>query len=112
MNRDRSYLLDICQYGQDVVDFVRDTNETAFASDLKTQRAVIYCIAVIGEATKRLSTEFRDRHSHIPWKAIAGMRDKCVHDYRQIDPALVWQVSQTEIPELLQALQPLVADEQ
>ena len=108
MNRDRSYLLDIHQYGQDVLEFVAGMSEADFIADLKTQRAVVYCIAVIGEAAKKLSPEFRGQSSHIPWKAIAGMRDKCVHDYRQVNPVRVWQVVQTDVLELLQAIEPFL----
>ncbi|MDA0268420.1 MAG: DUF86 domain-containing protein [Cyanobacteria bacterium] len=57
MNRDLSYLLDIYQYGQDVVEFVQGMDEASFAADLKTQRAVIYSITIMGEATKKLSPE-------------------------------------------------------
>jgi uncharacterized protein with HEPN domain len=108
MNRDQSYLLDINKFGQDVVDFVQDMDETNFADDRKTQSAVLYCITILGEATKRLSPEFRAQHPQIPWKDIAGMRDKCVHDYRQINIQRVWQVTQSNIPELLQVIQPLL----
>jgi uncharacterized protein with HEPN domain len=108
MNRDLSYLLDIYQYGQDVVEFVQNMDEARFETDVITQRAVIYSIAVMGEATKKLSTEFRAQHPQIPWKEMAGMRDKCVHDYRQINVRRVWQIIQTSIPELLEALEPLL----
>lgn len=108
MNRDPSYLLDIYQYGKDVVEFVKDMDEARFEADRKTQTAVLYAITIIGEATKRLSPEFRAKNSQIPWKKIAGMRDKCVHDYRQINSHRVWQITQTSIPELLQALEPLL----
>lgn len=111
MNRDLSYLLDIYQYGQDVVEFVQGMDEANFAADTITQRAVIYSITVIGEATKKLSPEFRAQNPQIPWKKIAGMRDKCIHDYRQINSYRVWEIIQTSIPELLQALEPLLPTE-
>lgn len=112
MNRDPFYLLDIYQYGQDVVEFVRGKDEASFANDVVTQRAVIYSITIMGEATKKLSPELRAQNPQIPWKEVAGMRDKCVHDYRQININQVWQVTQTSIPELLQALEPLLPTEE
>jgi uncharacterized protein with HEPN domain len=111
MNRDPFYLLDIYQYGQDIVQFVQGMDEASFAADLKTQNAVLYSITVIGEATKKLSPELRAQTPHIPWKQIAGMRDKCVHDYRQININQVWQVTQTSIPKLLQNIQLLLPTE-
>ena len=55
-----------------------------FATDLKTQSAVLYPITILGEAVKRLSPEFRAQHSAIDWRAIAGMRDKLIHDYGKL----------------------------
>jgi uncharacterized protein with HEPN domain len=111
MNRDLSYLLDIYQYGQEIIDFVQGMDQSSFATDKKTQRAVVYCITIMGEATKQLSSDFRTQNSQIPWKQIAGMRDKCIHDYRQIDVVIVWQITQNSIPELLHALKPLLPTE-
>lgn len=111
MNRDLSYLLDIYQYGKDVVEFVQGKDEASFAADVIMQRAVIYSITIMGEATKKLSPELRAQTPQIPWKQIAGMRDKCVHDYRQINSHRVWQIIQTDIPELLQSLEPLLPTE-
>ncbi|MDA0267732.1 MAG: DUF86 domain-containing protein [Cyanobacteria bacterium] len=55
--------------------------------------------------------ELRAQHPQIPWKQIAGMRDKSVHDYRQVNSRRVWQIIQTSIPELLQNIQPLLSTE-
>lgn len=108
MNRDQSYLIDIHKFGHEVMEFVQDMDAADFAGDRKTQNAVLYCITILGEAVKQLSPEFRAQHPQIPWKDIAGMRDKCVHDYRQINIRRVWQITQTSIPALLQALEPLL----
>ena len=54
-------------------------------TDLKTISAVQHQILIIGEATKRLSSHFRNQHTHIPWKAMAGMRDVLIHSYDNAD---------------------------
>jgi uncharacterized protein with HEPN domain len=72
--------------------------------------AILYQIAVIGEATKRISPEFRHQHPEIPWKNMAGMRDILVHDYDQIDIDVIWDVIQNKLPELLILLQPLLGN--
>ncbi len=108
MNRDQSYLIDIHQYGQDAMEFVKGMDEVSFVGDRKTQNAVLYCITILGEAAKKLSPEFRSENPQVPWKEIAGMRDKCVHDYRQLNVRRVWQVTQSSIPELLQAIKPFL----
>ena len=64
------------------------------------QDGVIRQIEIIGEATKKLSTGIRERYSEIPWKDIAGMRDKLVHDYFGVDLAAVWDTVKKDIPAL------------
>jgi len=61
---------------------------------------VIRQIEIIGEATKRLSNNLRDKHAHIPWQDIAGMRDKLVHDYFGVDIDKVWLTAQDDVPAL------------
>ena len=54
-------------------------------------------LEIIGEATKRLSTQFKNNYPHIPWKDIAGMRDKLIHDYLGVDIEAVWETVKKDI---------------
>ena len=63
---------------------------------------------IIGEATKRLSTEFRQQHSSIPWKQIAEMRDIITHNYENVDLEEVWTVITVNLPTLHQYIYPLL----
>ncbi len=63
-------------------------------------RASIRSLEIIGEATKKLSTEFKSEHSQIEWKKIAGTRDKLIHDYYGIDYEIVWNILTSKIIEL------------
>jgi uncharacterized protein with HEPN domain len=56
------------------------------------QDAVVRQLEIIGEANRRLSDDFRDRHSNIPWRAMIGMRNRIAHDYLNIDVQVVWEV--------------------
>jgi uncharacterized protein with HEPN domain len=60
---------------------------------------------VLGEAAKRLSKEFREKHSHIPWQAIAGHRDILIHQYDAVDLTEVWLIAKEKIPELVEFLE-------
>jgi len=101
-------LLDIQKFGQDILGFVEGMDEVSFQADLRTQNAVLYGITLMGEATKRLSSELRATYPDVPWKQMAGMRDKCIHDYRQINLQQVWQVTQRDIPVLLRQVEQLL----
>jgi uncharacterized protein with HEPN domain len=83
-------------------------SKSTFIKDKRTHLAVLYQITVIGEIVKRLSPEFRQNHSEIPWKQIAGMRDKLIHDDNNVDLDLAWEVARSSIPELLNFVTPLI----
>ena len=104
MSRDNASLLDIVQSGQLILQFAQGLSRDQLASDLRTQSAILYQIAIMGEATKRLSRQFREQHPEVPWDDIAGMRDIVAHQYDRIDLDIVWQVIQRNIPELLNVL--------
>lgn len=79
-----------------------------FQTDEENQDAIIRKIEVAGEATKRLSSEFRKKYDHLPWRAIAGMRDKLIHDYFDIDLETVWETATNDIPRLLSEIEWIV----
>ena len=72
----------------------------AFLGDPKTQDAVVRNLEVIGEAAKNVSEGLKATHPDIPWKRIAGMRDKMIHAYFGVDLRLVWEVVERDLPEL------------
>lgn len=75
-NRDLESLVDIDYYGRSILSFVSGMTQAEFVEDQKTIAAVMYAIAVMGEATKRLSDEFREQHPQLPWRELAGLRDR------------------------------------
>ena len=71
------------------------------------QDGVLRNLEIIGEATKNISDEFRNQHPEIPWRKMAGMRDKLIHDYIGVDMESVWKVVEQSIPELKMLLSKL-----
>jgi uncharacterized protein with HEPN domain len=69
-----------------------------FSADRKTAYAVVRCFEIIGEATKSIPENIRKMQSVIPWKAMAGMRDKCVHTYFGVRYKTVWTAVKEELP--------------
>ncbi len=91
-----------------VVSFVQDMSKAVFLDDYKTQSAVLYQLIVMGEAVKRLSSEFRAQHAEIPWSLIAGMRDHLIHGYDIVDWDEVWKTATSDVPDLLIKIEPLL----
>jgi uncharacterized protein with HEPN domain len=81
MSRDNASLLDIIRAGQLILQFSQGLDRDQLESDLRTQSAILYQIAIMGEATKRLSRKFREQHPEAPWDDITGMRDIVAHQY-------------------------------
>ncbi len=71
-----------------------------FENSIITQDAVIRNLEVIGEATKKVSLEYRNRNPNIPWRQMAGLRDVLIHDYMGVDINIVWNVVEKDLPEL------------
>jgi len=108
MSHDEIVLLDVVRAAYLVLEFKRGMDREAFLQDIKTQSAVLHQLMVIGEAVKRLSQGFRTRHPEIPWALVAGMRDKLIHGYDVVDLDEVWKTADTDVPDLLSLLQPLL----
>jgi len=79
-----------------------------FNADLKTQSAILHQIIILGEAVKRLSRQFRQAHSSVPWDEIAGMRDRCVHGYDNVDLDIVWDVASRYATNVIAYLETIV----
>ncbi len=94
----RDYIVDILSSIQDIEEFVKGMDFDEFVKDRKTINAVIRSLEVMGEAVKKIPDEIRERYPEIPWKYIAGMRDKLIHEYHGVDLEIVWEVIKSEIP--------------
>ncbi len=72
--------------------------EKEFYASSEKQDAVIRKIEVIGEAVRNLAEDFKEQYPNIVWRKIAGMRDKLIHEYFEVDLELVWEVTQKDLP--------------
>jgi uncharacterized protein with HEPN domain len=96
--RDRDFLADILEASGRALRYIADMNYEQFAVDSKTQDAVIRTLEIVGEATKRLSDELRANHDQVPWKNMAGLRDRLIHGYFGVNLDIVWQIVTEELP--------------
>ena len=111
MSRDRATLLDIVIASRDIIDCTDGVHRDEFLENRVLQSAVLHKLMLMGEAVKRLSGETRNQHPEIPWKDIAGLRDKLIHAYGEVDPGLIWDIVRTRLSELLTQVEALVTNE-
>ncbi|MEL6552907.1 MAG: HepT-like ribonuclease domain-containing protein [Cyanobacteria bacterium J06621_11] len=101
MLRDDASLLDIYQAGQNVINFSEGLERKDLEIHEMRTSSILFQIMIIGEATKRLSSEFRAQHPELPWSDMAGMRDVLAHQYDRLDFNLMWKVMHKSVPEML-----------
>lgn len=100
MKKDEAYLRHILDAISDIEKFVENVTQKAFFENKEKQYAVLRGLEIIGEATKNLSEELRAKHREIPWRDIAGMRNKLIHEYFGVKLELVWRTVTDRLPKL------------
>lgn len=99
------YVRDIVAMMDKIETFTTGLDFDAFVQDDKTYMAVVRALEVIGEAAKHVPLSVRRQYPQVPWKRMAGMRDKLIHGYFGTDAMIVWETATSLIP----TLRPLVA---
>jgi len=105
------YVEDIIKAMNDALRFVEGMGFEGFEKDRKTVYAVIRALEIIGEATKNVPSAVKGRYPDIPWKDMAGMRDKVVHAYFGVDLKRVWSTVTCDIPSLKPCFEKIFKDE-
>jgi uncharacterized protein with HEPN domain len=94
------FINDILVSMEQIERFIEGMNFEAFDKDEKTFNAVIRSLEIIGEASKKVPDFIKQDYVNIPWKKMAGMRDKLIHEYCGVDANIVWLVCTEELPPL------------
>lgn len=97
--RDHLYLGHVLEAVSAIEAFTTDGRD-AFFADLKTQSAVVRQLEIIGEAVKQLSAELTTANAQVPWRQIAGTRDRLIHAYFRVDLDAVWAMVEQDLPRL------------
>ncbi len=106
----KDYANDILQSIKDIGSFTKRISFAKFSKDRKTINAVVRSLEIIGEASKNIPIEIKNKHARIPWKKMTGIRDKLIHEYFGIDLSIVWKVAKDEIPPLKSLVSKVLKD--
>src|SRR5436190_21896483 len=93
----RDYLEDLRKAAEKALLFLGGMSLEQFIADEKTGYAVVRALEIVGEATKRIPQEVRDRYPQVPWRAMAGIRDKLIHDYISVNLEVVWKTVREDL---------------
>jgi uncharacterized protein with HEPN domain len=107
---DQDYLDDIREATARIQQYTEGCNFDSFLGDLRTQDAVVRNLEVIGEAAKSISGLLKDRYPTIPWKDLAGVRDKLIHHYFGINYEIVWRVIREELPQVIARIEGILGN--
>lgn len=105
---DAAFLIDILEAAKVLDQYAKDWDEASLSEDPIRRGAVLWYVSLMGEAVKQLTQEFRILHPEVSWKSIAGMRDRLIHRYNEIDFVVVREVIRVDIPNLIKYIEPLI----
>lgn len=109
-SRDDASALDMLIAARRILQFVGDMDFEQLMADDLTRDAVLWELAVLGGATKRISQGYREAHPEIEWRSISGTRDRITHGYDTIDYDIVWAVIKTHVPSLAETLERILPE--
>jgi len=104
------YIEDIIKAMDDAMSFVEGMEYDDFMKDRKTIYAVIRAIEIIGEAVKKIPDRVKNRYPEIPWREMAGMRDKLIYEYFGVNLRAVWDTVKKDIPNLKPSFDKILED--
>lgn len=106
-NNDNAYIQDILNNIRILESFLGEQTKELFINDVEKQFAAARALEIIGEASAKLSEEFRNNHHEIDWRSIKSMRNLLIHEYAYVDAEEIWKAYESDIPDLKEKLQRL-----
>jgi uncharacterized protein with HEPN domain len=108
--RDSVFIAQMVEAAEAALEFIDGHTADSFACDRLVGYAVVCAIQLIGQAARSVSAELQAAHAEIPWREMIGMRNVVVHDYADVDLALVWKTVREDLPGLIERLKAILED--
>ncbi len=109
-NKNLAYLGDVLDAIKRIEGYLRGVDKDAFQENLMMQDAVMHQIEIIGEASNNISEEFQERHLELPWMQMRAIRNKIVHDYREVNLNIIWDTAKNDLPSLKKQVRKLLGE--
>lgn len=108
MPRDEVWLRHMLDAARKVIAFAHGRSRPDLDTDEKLTLAIVRLLEIIGEAAKQVTAETRAAHPEIPWREIAGTRDRLIHGYFDVDLDVVWSIAMGDLPSLVASLESIL----
>lgn len=104
------YLSEMLDAARTIKDFVQGMEKETFLKDEKTRSAVAHQLLILGEASKAIPVDIKSRAPNLDWRGMAGMRDRLIHAYFNVDYDLVWDTAKNRVPMVGRELEKLIEE--
>ena len=105
---DLTFIGDVLDAIKRIEGYLRGVDKDAFEENRMMQDAVMHQIEIIGEASNRISDEFQDKYPDLPWMQMRAIRNKIVHDYREVNLSVIWDTAKNDLPPLKKQIKKLL----
>lgn len=107
---DRRRLQHMLDHAVEVVDMARGRSRSDLDADRQLNLSLVRLLEIVGEATSRVSKEFREHHRRIPWQDIIALRNRLIHGYDSVDFNILWDIVQHDVPLLISQLEQILRE--
>jgi uncharacterized protein with HEPN domain len=101
-------LRDILEQAEEILVFADGLDFEAFCADARTVKAILYDLAVIGEAARSLLPDILDIYPNLPWQEMRALRNLAIHEYFRVSLPIVWTTINEDLPPLIEQIRELI----